>query len=51
VLGGAILVFVMAVVFPPLLFGTGVVVSALMGWLLTTDAEARYEGTEWLKVE
>jgi hypothetical protein len=51
VLGGAILMFVMAVVFPPLLFGTGVVVSALMGWLLTSDAEARYEGTEWLQVE
>ena len=50
-LGGAILVFVMAVVFPPLLFGTGVVVSALVGWLLTKDAEARYADTEWLKVE
>jgi hypothetical protein len=46
VLGGAILVFVMVVVFPPLLFGTGMVVSALMGWLLTTDAQDRHEGTE-----
>lgn len=50
-LGAAILVFVMAVVFPPLLFGTGVVVSALMGWLLTTDAAARHEGTEWVELQ
>jgi len=51
VLGGAILVFVMAVVFPPLLFGTGVVISALLGWLGTDDANTRYADTEWLKVQ
>jgi hypothetical protein len=51
VLGGAVLVIVMVVVFPPLLFGTGLVVSALLSWLGTEDAEERYADTEWLKVQ
>jgi len=51
VLGAVVLVFVMVVVFPPLLFGTGLVVSAILSWLGTKDAEARYADTEWVKVQ
>jgi hypothetical protein len=48
VLGGLLLVLVMAFVFPPLLFGGGLVVAALLGHVATKDAEARYEGSEWV---
>ena len=46
-LGAAILLLVMVVVFPPLLFGTGLIVSTILSWLGTSDANARYEGTEY----
>ena len=50
-LGAVILLFVMIVVFPAaLLFLPGMVVSAVEGWLASDDAEARYEGTEWVDI-
>ena len=50
-LGAVVLVFVMVVVFPPLLFGTGLIVSALISWLGTIDAKDRYADTEWVNLQ
>jgi hypothetical protein len=46
VAGAIVVVVAMVVVLPPLLFGSGALVAALLGWLLRDDAEARHEGSE-----
>ncbi len=46
VLGAIILVVVLLVVFPPVVLMSGGAVSALLGWLLKTDADDRYEDSE-----
>jgi hypothetical protein len=39
------------VVFPPILFASGMLVAGLLGWTLKDDADDRYEGTEYLKLQ
>jgi hypothetical protein len=46
VLGAAILIFVIVVVIPVGVLVSGGVLSAVLGWLLKSDAEARNEGSE-----
>jgi hypothetical protein len=43
---GAVLIVVAAVVFVPLVLVGGLVVAALLGWALKTEAEATHEGSE-----
>ena len=47
-IGALVLVFLMLSVFPIGLFLSGAIVAALHGTLQTTDAEARFEGSELL---
>jgi hypothetical protein len=43
---GAVLIVVAVVVFVPLVLAGGLVVAAVLGWALTSDAEATHEGSE-----
>jgi hypothetical protein len=40
VLGAILIIVAMVLVFPPLVFGGGMVLSALFGWLFTADEVA-----------
>jgi hypothetical protein len=46
VLGAAIIVAVIVLAIPVTIMVSGGVMSALMGWLLKTDAEKEHEGSE-----
>ena len=48
VLGAIIIVVVLVVAIPVAVFMTGAVVGGILGFFLTTDAEAEYEGTEYV---
>jgi hypothetical protein len=50
VLGPILLIAVMVLVLPPVLFVSGMAVAAILGWALKDDAEARYEGSEYLEL-
>jgi hypothetical protein len=43
---GPILIVVALLAIPPLVLMSGMVMAAILDWSLTTDAEARYEGSE-----
>jgi hypothetical protein len=43
-----IIVFVLVVAIPVGVLITGGVVAAILGWLAKSDAEQRYEGTEYV---
>lgn len=47
---GAIILIVAMLLFIPVLLGGGMAVAALLGWLLKSDAEQRYEGSEYIKL-
>lgn len=44
----AIIVIVLVVAIPVAVLMSGAIVSAILGWLAKTDAEDRYEGTEYI---
>jgi hypothetical protein len=46
VLGPIIIAIIIVIAIPVSLMLTGLIVSALFSWSLTTDAEARNEGSE-----
>ena len=48
--GAILLIFVMVAVMPPGLFLTGMIIAGLIGEPATTDAEQRYEGTDYLNM-
>ncbi|MHB8670590.1 MAG: hypothetical protein ACYDAD_08540 [Acidimicrobiales bacterium] len=48
--GAIALVLVMVLVVPPLLFGTGLVLAALLGWLLRDEAVSSHEGSELIEL-
>jgi hypothetical protein len=43
-----IIVFVLVVAIPVAVLVSGAVLAAVLGWLAKSDAEARYEGTEYV---
>lgn len=43
-----IIVFVLVVAIPVAVLISGAVAAAALGWLLKSDADQRYEGTEYL---
>ena len=46
-MAGAIgLLLIMVLVLPPLLFLSGMLAAAVIGWVLNDDAVARYEGSD-----
>ena len=47
-IGAIALIVFMAVLFPVGFLMSGAVAAALHGWLLTDDAESRFEGSELL---
>ena len=49
-LGAILIIVAMLLVFPPLVFAGGLVISALLGWALTTEAEATHEGSELIEL-
>ena len=50
-MGGAIgLLVIMVLVFPPLLFLSGMLAAAVIGWFLKDDAAARYEGSDLVEL-
>lgn len=50
VAGPIILVIVLVLVLPPAFLAGGLVVSALIGWLGTEEAEASHEGSELIEL-
>jgi hypothetical protein len=48
VIGALALAFVIVVVLPVAFLMTAGILTVVMGWLLKSDAEARYEGSELL---
>lgn len=48
--GAVALILVMVLVIPPVLFGTGLVVAALLGWLLLEEAVHSHEGSELIEL-
>jgi membrane glycosyltransferase len=46
VIGAVVIVLVLLLLMPFLLFMTGAVVAAILGWALKSDAEQRHEGSE-----
>jgi len=50
VLGAILIIVAMVLVFPPLVFGGGLVISALLGWTLTAEAEATHEGSVFIEL-
>ena len=40
----------MALVVPPLVFGGGLVLSAVLGWALKSEAEATHEGSPFIEL-
>jgi hypothetical protein len=50
VLGAILIIVAMLLVFPPLVFGGGLVISALLGWGLKDEAEATHEGSDLIEL-
>ena len=50
VLGAILIIVAMALVFPPLVFAGGLVLSALLGQVLKDDAEATHEGSDFIEL-
>ena len=48
--GSVVTIIVLAVVVPILIMLTGLIAAALLGWLLKTDVDAEYEGSELLEL-
>ncbi len=48
--GPIVLVALMVLVFPPLLFGGGMIVAALLGQLSTEQAEETHPGSPWIEL-
>ena len=48
--GPIVLLVIMVLIVPPVLFGLGAAVAALLGWTLRSDAEARNEGGELIEL-
>ena len=49
-LGAILIIVAMALVFPSLVFGGGMVLSALLGWTLKDEAEATHEGSPFVEL-
>ena len=49
-LGGAILIAVMVLVFPPLIFFGGMALFALLGWSLQDEAIHTHEGSPYIEL-
>ena len=49
-LGAILIIVAMALVFPPLVFGGGMVLSALLGWALKSEVEATHEGSDLIEL-
>ena len=49
--GALALAFVIVVLLPVAFLMTGGILSAVMGWVLKDDAEARFEGSELLHLD
>jgi hypothetical protein len=47
-MAGTVTIIVLLVVFPVLVLMSGAIGAALIGWLLKTDRDDAYEGTEYL---
>ncbi len=50
VLGAILIIVAMALVFPPLVFAGGLVLSALLGQTLKDEAEATHEGSVFIEL-
>jgi hypothetical protein len=50
VLGAVLIIVAMALVFPPLVFFGGLVLSALLGQTLKDEAEATHEGSVFIEL-
>jgi hypothetical protein len=50
VAGPIVLIALIVLVFPPILFGGGMVAAALMGQVLTRYAEETHEGSEFIQL-
>jgi hypothetical protein len=48
--GAVLIAIVLVVVIPVAVCMSGAVVAALLGWSLTEDADARYEGSELISL-
>lgn len=48
--GTVIIIVVLGVVAPVVIILSGLVVSALMGWVLKADVDAQHEGSELLEL-
>jgi hypothetical protein len=46
VIGPILIVVIVVLVLPPAFLIAGLVFSAILGWVLTDDAEQRHEGSE-----
>ena len=49
-LGAILIIVAMALVFPPLVFGGGMVLSALLGWSLKDEVEATHEDSPFIEL-
>lgn len=50
-IGALVLAFVIVVMLPVAFLMTGGVLSAVMGWMLKSDGEHRFEGSELLELD
>ena len=48
--GAVIIIVVLLLLMPFLLFMTGAIVAAILGWALKADAESRHEGSELIQL-
>jgi membrane glycosyltransferase len=49
-IGAVLIVVVLLLLMPFLLFMTGAVAAAILGWALKADAEQRHEGSELIEL-
>jgi hypothetical protein len=47
---GPIIIVAVLVLFPVALFLTGAIFAAVLGYVIQKDVDARYEGTEYVKL-
>ena len=47
---GAVVIIIALLVFPVIAIMGSVIIAALLGWALNSDAEARHEGSELIDV-
>jgi hypothetical protein len=49
-LGGAVLIAIMVLVFPPVIFFGGMAAFALLGWALQEEAVRTHEGSPYIEL-